>query len=71
MSLQEQKVGDRMYSCETGSTGERNLSERQRGLLEAGLDVKYLIMERCRAGILQQRNTSALEAMIPGRQATK
>lgn len=39
------------------------------GLLEAGLDVKYWTMERCRAGTLQQRKTSALAATIPERAA--
>lgn len=35
--------------------------------LEAGLAVKYLIMKRCRDGTLQQQNTMALAAMIPGK----
>ena len=35
--------------------------------LEAGLEVKYLIMKRCREGTLQQQNTMALAAMIPGK----
>lgn len=35
--------------------------------LEEGLDVKYLSMDRCRDGILQQQNTNALAAMMPVR----
>lgn len=34
--------------------------------LEAGLEVKYLTMDRCRDGTLQQRKTTAFTAMIPG-----
>lgn len=43
----------------------------QNCLLEAGLDVKYLIMERWRAGILQQMKTRELQAMIPGKKQSK
>lgn len=35
--------------------------------LDAGLEVKYFIMVRCRDGTLQQQNTIALAAMIPGK----
>lgn len=41
--------------------------QRWRDSLEAGLAVKYLIMKRCRDGTLQQQNTMALAAMIPGK----
>lgn len=32
---------------------------------EVGLEVKYFTIDRCRDGILQQQNTSALAAMMP------
>lgn len=35
--------------------------------LEAGLDVKYLIMLLCIEGIRQQHRTTAFTAMIPGK----
>lgn len=36
--------------------------------LEAGLEVKYLIMLLCIKGIRQQHRTTAFTAMIPGKQ---
>lgn len=34
-------------------------------LLDAGLDVKYLIIVRCREGTLHKQNTKTFAAMIP------
>ena len=34
--------------------------------LEAGFEVKYLSMDRCKDGILQQHNTAAFTAIMPG-----
>lgn len=39
--------------------------------LEAGLEVKYLIMLLCIKGIRQQHRTTAFTAMIPGKQCLK
>lgn len=47
--------------------GSETLSLTRRDSLEAGLQVKYFIMKRCRDGTLQQQNTIALAAMIPGK----
>lgn len=44
----------------------RGRREAGRHSREAGLAVKYLTMERCRDGTLQQQKTSALAAMIAG-----
>lgn len=49
--------------------GTTTQTHRWRRSLEAGLDVKYRIMERCRDGTRQQQNTTALAAMIPGKKA--
>lgn len=43
----------------------RTPQEHQEHSLEAGFVVKYLTMERCSAGILQQHNTAAFMAMMP------
>lgn len=39
--------------------------EHKEHSLEAGFVVKYLTMERCNDGILQQHSTAALMAMMP------
>lgn len=52
-----------MWKKEKWLKVERSIGEHR--VLEAGLEVKYLIMERCRDGTLQQQNTTALAAMIP------
>ena len=53
----------RRQTCSSSVTGRHSL--------DAGSAAKYLIMERCRAGTLQQRNTRALAAMIPGKKNRK
>lgn len=41
------------------------VNENNVNLLEAGLEVKYLIMLLCITGIRQQQRTTAFTAMIP------
>lgn len=75
--LQQEKVtkekNKERPQWETATTGNSyNGKQYERtDLLEAGLAVKYLIMERCRDGTLQQQNTMKLAAMIPGKTNTE
>lgn len=60
-------AGQQQTATVTEAQSETLNESWRRDSLEAGLAVKYLIMKRCRDGTLQQQNTMALAAMIPGK----